>query len=145
MLAYCYRGGIGCTIDEARSLELARKSSGKGSRYGQFTLGMLYYDGEGGLAADITQAIAFYRLAAAQGLDSAQFCLGDMYDNGDFANNVDEAERLYLLAAAQGHGEAMWRLSCIYRAAGRSLDAKKWVDHAMRANCFEALCFHFKE
>jgi hypothetical protein len=141
VLACCYKDGLRCRKDEAQSLELARKSSERNSRYGQFTLGMLYYYGEGGLVEDITQAIAFYQLAAAQGLDSAQFFLGACYDEGHgVAQSDDEAMRLYLLAAAQGHGEAMWRLSCIFRAK-----ARYWQRHAVAANCFDALCFHFKE
>jgi hypothetical protein len=35
VMAECYMRGQGCEADEARSLELARESSGKGSRYGQ--------------------------------------------------------------------------------------------------------------
>jgi hypothetical protein len=77
VLATCYMGsygwGIGCVKDEERSMELARKSSGRGSRYGQCTLGALHYWGilgAGGpthatLPQDMAQAVAFYRLAAA--------------------------------------------------------------------------------
>jgi len=152
VMAYCYIGdpyssvGFGCRKNEVLSLELARKSSGKGSRYGQFTLGMLHYYGAGGLAEDNTQALAFYRLAAEQGLDSAQFCLGDMHNEGDgVAENEHEAERLYQLAAAQGHGQAMWRLSCMYTGAGRSEKAKFWLRRALEANCFDAICYNFNE
>ena len=41
VVARCYLDGCGCEADEARSLELARESSGKGSRYGQCVLGEL--------------------------------------------------------------------------------------------------------
>jgi hypothetical protein len=76
VLAYCYMYGIGCNQDEARSLELARESSVRGSRYGQYTLGALFYSGKAGLAKDVAQAVAFYRLAAAQGLDQGHYSLG---------------------------------------------------------------------
>ena len=69
VLACCFFGnwvgGYGCKQDEARSLELARQSSGRGSRYGQFTLGKLSL-GKGRLARDYAQALAFYRLTLNQ-------------------------------------------------------------------------------
>jgi hypothetical protein len=37
VVAYCYFFGYGCRKDAAQSLELARASSGNGSRYGQYT------------------------------------------------------------------------------------------------------------
>ena len=49
VMARCLLNGYGCVRDEERSLELARESSGKGSRYGQYVLGELYQLGEGGL------------------------------------------------------------------------------------------------
>ena len=70
-MAWCYRYSYRIRPDAVRSLELARESSGLGSRYGQLTLGILHRDGEGGVARDYAQALEFYRLAAAQGLDEA--------------------------------------------------------------------------
>ena len=108
MLAYCYRSGFGCEEDVALSLELARESSGRGSRYGQGTLGFFYRWGAGGLARDDAQALAFYRLAAAQGLDEAQEGLGRMYSEGrGVVKDRAEALRWYQLAAAQGHRQAL--------------------------------------
>ena len=43
VMALCCAWGCGCQVDAARSLELARESSGKGSRYGQYTLGWLHH------------------------------------------------------------------------------------------------------
>ena len=111
-MAYCYRYGYGCEIDEARSLELARESSKRGSRYGQLMLGKFHYYGEGGLAEDHAQAVAFYRLAAAQGLDEAQYSLGHMYYDGDgVTQDYAEALRWYQLAAAQGHPMALYEVA----------------------------------
>ena len=109
VVANCYCWGIGCEEDEARSLELALESSRRGSRYGQFTLGLLHHSGEGGLAVDYAQAVAFYRLAAAQGLDAAQFELSDMYRYGwGVARDDNEALRWFMLAAAQRHPNALY-------------------------------------
>ena len=88
---------------------MARESSGRGSRYGQVTLGWLHNLGAGGLAEDSAQAAAFYRLAAAQGLDEAQFELGYMHYIGPgVAEDNAEALRWFRLAAAQGHPEALY-------------------------------------
>ena len=61
---------------------------------------------------DHAQAVAFYRLAAAQGLDGAQSRLGYMYYNGvGVSQDYAEALRLYQLAAAQGHPEALFSVA----------------------------------
>ncbi len=156
VLATCYFGkdgcGVGCVKDEERSVELARQSSGKGSRYGQFTLGMLNDCGEGGLAQHVAEAAALYRLAAAQGLDEAQCMLGNMYYDGEFnepyknifcgnfcVTEEDEAEglRLYQLAAAQGHPEALYKVADFYKQ-GRGVaedvaEAIRWYKRAQAA------------
>ena len=61
----------------------------------------------GGLSQDHAQALAFYWLAAAQGLDWAQCELGDMHKNA-VAQDYVEALRLYQLAAAQGLPDALY-------------------------------------
>jgi TPR repeat protein len=120
VMAVCYCWGVGCKVDAERSLELALESSRKGSRYGHFTLGKLHQDGEGGLEQDYAQAAAFYRLAAAQGLDAAQCILGQMYQNGQgVARSYTKALRWFKLAAAQGPPppEALCNVACCYEDA----------------------------
>ena len=125
VMAWCYFGGCGCEVDEERSLELARESSGKGSRYGQSALGEFYFHGAGGVAEDDAQALAFYRLAAAQNLDEAQYMLGYIY-NHDFgvAQAHAEALRLFHLAAAQGHHIAFFNIALCHEN-GRGVPANK--------------------
>jgi hypothetical protein len=94
MMAYCYWGGFGCKADEPQSLKLARESSDKGSRYGQLALGE---------HLSPANAVACFRLAAAQGLDGAQYQLGYMYFIGSGVDkDRNETLRLYNVAAAQG-------------------------------------------
>jgi hypothetical protein len=130
VLATCYSWGYGCEKDHAQSLELARKSSGMGSRYGQYVLGRLYRLGERGFAWDYDQAVAFYRLAAAQGLDGAQISMASMhYDGNGVARDPAEALRWFQLAAAQGHPTALyWVARCHERGLGVAVD----VDEAIR-------------
>ena len=124
--------------DAARSLELARESSGKGSRYGQHVLGKLHQCGVGGVARDYAQALALYRLAAAQNLDEAQCSLGRMYYNGfGVAQDDAEALRLMQLAAAQGNPLALFMVASCHRH-GRGVrkneaEAIRWYRRAQAA------------
>jgi TPR repeat protein len=138
VLARCYlRNGI--REDEARSLELARESSGKDSRYGQFMLGLFYKYGAGGVAKDDAQAVTFLRMAAAQGLDEAQCSLGYMYYDGyDVARDLAEALRLFQLAAAQGHPSALYKVAeCHELGRGgvpeNKVEAIRWYRRAKAA------------
>lgn len=72
MLGYIYQAGVTSgQRDGAKALPHYESSAGKGNMYGQFYLGTLYEYGEG-VAQDVNRAIEYYRLAAAQGLMSAQ-------------------------------------------------------------------------
>jgi TPR repeat protein len=138
VMAACYWGGDGCEEDEARSLELARESSGKGSRYGQYVLGWLYYYGVGGVAQDNAQALALYRLAAAQNFDEAQLKLGNMYYFGDgVARDLAEALRLFQLAAAQGHPSALASVAACHQyghgVPANNAEAIRWYRRARAA------------
>ena len=138
VMARCYMGGYGCVRDAARSLELARESSEKGSRYGQNTLGLLYKYCLGGVAQDYAQAVALYRLAAAQNLDDAQFSLGLMYYSRlGVAQDHDEALRLFRLAAAQGHPTALYNIAvCHMDGLGVDIneaEAIRWYRRAQAA------------
>jgi len=141
VLARCYFHGVGCAKDAARSLALARASAGKGSKYGQCTLGDLYYSGEGGVAQDYAAAVAQYRLAAAQGYDMAQNDVG-VYG---VAHDCAEVLRWYKLAAAQGLGMALYNVGMfyeknvgLYHENGRSVaadraEAIRWYKRAAAA------------
>jgi TPR repeat protein len=138
VMAIYYWYGNGCVRDAARSLELAHESSGKGSKYGQYALGRLYVYGGDGVERDYAQALAFYRLAAAQNFDGAQISLGTMYDHGlGVAQNLAEALRWYQLAAIQGHPEALFNVAyCHWRGLGvreNKATATRWYKLAQAA------------
>ena len=126
-----------------RSMDFARESSERGSRYGQYTLGTLHRHGLGGLAQDHTQALAFYQLAAAQGFDGAQIELGYVYYFGlGVAKDYAEALRWSQLAAAKGHPRAMYRVaSCHQYGEGvrkNKVEAIRWFRLAQAAGIPEA-------
>jgi TPR repeat protein len=130
--------GHGCEEDKARSLELARESSGQGSRYGQCTLGRLYHFGAGGVAQDEAQAVALYRLAAAQNLDGAQNILAQVHYLGHgVAQDRAESLRLYQLAAAQGHPLALFNVAACHEygegVRKNKAEAIRWYRRAQAA------------
>ncbi len=138
VMAIYYWYGNGCVTDAARSLELARESSQKGSRYGQYALGRLYVSGVGGVARDHAQALALYRRAAAQNFDGAQIFLGTMYHEGlGVAETHSEALRWYQLAATKGHPEALFNVAyCHWRGLGvgeNKAEATRWYNSAQAA------------
>jgi TPR repeat protein len=130
VVAQCYLMGDGCEEDEARSLELARESSVKGSRYGQYVLGLICELSDESGVEDCAQKIALYRLAAAQNLDDAQLGLGSMYYNGwGVAQDFDKAVPWYQLAAAQGNPTALRHLGSFHE---RGEGVPKNKDEAIR-------------
>ena len=149
VMAFCYGAGVGCETDRVRSLELARESAGRGSRYGQFTLGKLHFHGQGGVASDKSAAFALFRLAAT--FDGAQCDLGDMYRDGWYAGDLDapyhdecsvapdhtEALRWYHRAAAQGFPTAIDKVAyCHQHGIGVPADeaeAIRWYRRAQAA------------
>ncbi len=139
VVAWCYYWGFGCDRDDALSLELARESSNMNSKYGQLTLGWLYRCNNVGLAADYVKVLAFYRLAAAQGLDEAQSDMGYMLAVGGEGVARDPAEALqwYQFATAQGHPGALYQIAiCHELGHGVAIDvaeAIRWYKRALAA------------
>lgn len=65
--------------------------------------------------SDATEAVKWYRLAADQGDDMAQFNLGTMYENGrGVSQNYVEAAKWFLKAANQGNVDAQFNLGRLY-------------------------------
>ena len=59
------------------------------------------------------QSHSFFRLAADKGDAEAQYCLGQRLKKGQgVAADPKEAERLFVMAAEQGHANAM--VSCLF-------------------------------
>jgi TPR repeat protein len=140
VVAYCYAVGCGCEIDRARSLELARESSGRCNRYGQLTLALL--------SLPFGRPVPFYELAAAQGLDEAQCRLGQVFYNGNGgvcvvagldSDSRVEALRWFRLAAAQGLHRAMFMVAFCHQHGQGVLENRKtailWYKRAQAAGC----------
>jgi TPR repeat protein len=75
----------------------------------------MYSNGKG-VPEDDAEAVKWYRKAAEQGHEFAQYNLGLMYANGrGVAADKNEARKWYRKAAEQGHAEAQYDLGVAYR------------------------------
>ena len=96
-------------------VEACRTAAEQGDAEAQFSLGVMYYYGEG-VSQDYGEAVKWYRLAAEQGLASAQVDLGSMYEYGRGVPQDDgEAVKWFRLATEQGNASAQYRLGVMYR------------------------------
>jgi uncharacterized protein len=93
------------TPNDAESVQQIRIKADQGDAKAQFSLGMMYYSGEG-VPQDYKQAVKWYRKAADQGAAMAQFSLGWMYKEGKgVPQDYAQAYMWAYLAAAQGNEE----------------------------------------
>ena len=108
---HCYWSAGDCEDNGDVALELARESTRKGSKYGQFSLGQMYSSGHPLLtqtdeeeASCASRAAALFRLAIDQGFDGAQNFAGALYFGGrrGYPQDIPQALHLFRLAAAQG-------------------------------------------
>ena len=92
-----------------------KKRAEKGDAKAELILGESYYVGANGLPQDDTQAAAWYRKAAEQGLAYAQYNLGLFYDVGrGVPQDSAQAAAWYRKAAAQGLPSAQYNLGLLY-------------------------------
>ena len=110
------------------------KRVGMGDPMAQLSLGHEYMNGSCGLAKDVAEAARLFRLAAEQGLASAQYNLGKCCLNGDgVAKNAQEGERWLTLAALDGHVNAKRTLATILQAPEKVLHETDITLEAARA------------
>ena len=98
----------------ARYFRIAAGRKNAWSADAESDLGLMYDRGQG-VPQDYTEAVKWYRRAAAQGNAGAQFSLGFMYDKGHgVVQNYAEAQKWYRLAAAHGLVQAQAFLGLMY-------------------------------
>lgn len=79
-----------------------RLAADQGQKIAQYSLGVLYKQGQGVQRNDY-EAIKWWTKAAEQGFIPAQFNVGLMYEQGDgVQQNYTEAAKWYRIAAEQG-------------------------------------------
>jgi TPR repeat protein len=120
-------------------MEAARGRAAAGDVVAQFSLGAMLYYG----ADDTTQAIAWFRKAAAQQYAPAEFQMGQLFDFG-FGVTQDDAQALAWYRRAADHGSAAGQreVAEFYRR-GRSVpvdlaEAARWYRRAAEADDIRA-------
>jgi len=99
---------------ESLSIDQVRIKAEQGNAQAQFSLGVMYTEGEG-VVQDDKEAVAWYRKAAEQGYTMAQITLGLMYFIGDgVAENHKEAVKWFSKSAEQGEETAQYYLGVMY-------------------------------
>lgn len=109
---------------------LAARSAARGSKYGQYVLGL--YEMQKGKTAEASD---YFKLAAAQNYDEAQIALSKMQ------SDPDEALRLLNLAADQGNADAFYSIAEVCRRKSNDnphtkafRDAMEWCQLAVKAD-----------
>ena len=104
-----------------RSLQAAEQGDSEALAAAQFSLGRVYQNGVyqnevGAVSQDLAEAVRWYRMAAEQGHERAQFSLGALYLAGEAGvlKDAAEAARWYRMAAEQGNEGAQFSLGALY-------------------------------
>jgi len=104
-------------VNEQRLVEAAsvsRRSAEQGDARAQYSLGHMYYHGQG-IPQDYAEAVRWYRRAADRGDAKGQYGLGYMYYNGQgVSQDYVEAVLWYGKAADQGDARAEVNLALMY-------------------------------
>jgi TPR repeat protein len=109
-LGLLYSEGQGVTKDAGEARKWLSKAAEQGDKRATNALVNLYADDAGQ-----SEALNWCQKAAAQGVASAQFELGVIYDLGrGVPSNFPEAEKWYRQAAEQGYGPALTNLGVLY-------------------------------
>jgi TPR repeat protein len=121
--------------DDGDPVKRYRKAADQGDADAQYTLGIMYRDGNR-VGKDAVEAVNLYRKAAEQGHLDAQVILGRTYGRGDSGTRKDvvEAVKWYRKAAEQGHAISQYNLGNTYRdgvGVGKdAAEAVKWYRKA---------------
>jgi TPR repeat protein len=88
--------------DDVQARQWYAKAAAQGQAKAQFSLGILYFNGEG-VPKDYQQALRWFRLAADQGEALAQTKIAIMYDYGQgVPQDIVQAYTWYSLATTNG-------------------------------------------
>ena len=126
-------------IQENEELDSYLLKAYSGDLDAQFKLGALYSSGESGVVQDHEQAIYWYKKAAEQGHDSAQYNLGHKYLEGKgVEKDINKAIEWWKKAAEQQHELAQFNLGrAYYLGIGTAKDTEKsryWFTQAANNN-----------
>lgn len=99
-LGRAYLHGIGTQKDAAKAVHYLNRASGMNSKEAQLLLAYIYYDGFDTIKANKAFASRYFKLAADNGIKTAQSCYGFMLLNGDGIQcDGNEANKYFQMAA----------------------------------------------
>ena len=111
----------------SRAYQILRPLAKRGMAKAQNKMGNLYYNGRGGVEKDYRTAFKWFKKAARQGHDRAQFSLGIMYSLAQgISKNDSVAEDWFRKSAAQNNSYAMAALGILYEGRRDYGTAIKW-------------------
>jgi TPR repeat protein len=130
-LANALETGSGVDLDRESALDL-HLAAAKGGHIGsQFKAGMLhdpaYLEDEDDLAADLDDALAWYRKAAAGGHMEAMFNVSHLLLSKDEVFDIEEAERWAIAAVEAGHPRGEEQLRKVHEASEEAADTENPV------------------
>jgi TPR repeat protein len=119
LLGWLTYKGRGVFRNKQTGEQLMRESADAGSAWGQWALGLMYYQRQSRIPGHCSEeTVRYFRMAAEQGHPEAQFRLGKLFQSGDGValESVDlsEAVRYYRMAADQGYSAAQFELGRLY-------------------------------
>ncbi|KAM0786938.1 hypothetical protein ACM66B_002359 [Microbotryomycetes sp. NB124-2] len=113
-LGSCYEyGSLTCPVDPRRSIAWYTRAAERGDAESELALSGWYLTGsEGVLKQSDSEAYLWARRAANKGLPKAEYAVGYYSEVGiGVRQDLEEAKRWYMRAAAQGNKRAMQRLT----------------------------------
>ena len=142
-MANAYYDGIGVEKDFARAAFWAKKSEEQGDAFGQFILGIMLCNGDGGFDQDYAEAFMLLKKSAEAGNAKGQNSLGILYENGLGVNqDYTKAFQWFQKSAEAGDVEAQYAIAILYYF-GRGVDtnhdeAFRWLNKSAEAGNTEA-------
>jgi len=106
-----YEAGKGVKKDVIKARKLYQKAADLGWIHAQVDLGLMFYNGDGGLTQNIDKAIHYYKLAIAQKSLISHFNLALCYQK---RNQTNKAFKLCYKAAPLGSSSAQAKLAYYY-------------------------------
>lgn len=105
--AYCLAAGYGCTAEPARGTAMLKQLADAGLAYAHVALASLYFNGEGGLEADVHRAVIELTSAGTQGIPGTYAIAAALTAMGNSTTKPDERRAAsYLKMAEEQSGSA---------------------------------------